>query len=178
MASECSACKSVRGSEYHAKKMLDSDYHRWYNRRSAARRKCNPEQHVAYAAAYRKAHPEECAARDAAYYAAHREEKAAYAAAWRKAHLEECAARSRTRQARKQNAPGSHIAADVAAQRTRQRGKCFYCGKKVGRHYHVDHVIPLALGGSNGPENLVIACPDCNQRKHAKHPMDFAGILF
>jgi 5-methylcytosine-specific restriction endonuclease McrA len=33
------------------------------------------------------------------------------------------------------------------------------------------------LGGSNGPENIVIACPHCNQSKNAKHPMDFCGRL-
>lgn len=44
--------------------------------------------------------------------------------------------------------------------------------------YHVDHVVPISLGGSDGPENLVLTCPNCNHRKHAKHPMDFAGVLF
>lgn len=82
------------------------------------------------------------------------------------------------RRARKKSSPGTHTAADVAAQRTRQKGRCYWCGEKVGRHYHVDHVTPLALGGSNGPENLVIACPHCNLKKHDKHPMDFAGIMF
>jgi len=67
--------------------------------------------------------------------------------------------------------------ADIAAQRTRQKGRCFWCGEKVGVHYHVDHVVPLALGGSNGPENLVIACAPCNLSKGAKHPMEWAGIL-
>jgi len=38
--------------------------------------------------------------------------------------------------------------------------------------------MPVILGGSNGPANIVAACPHCNQRKAAKHPMDFAGILF
>jgi 5-methylcytosine-specific restriction endonuclease McrA len=84
---------------------------------------------------------------------------------------------SRNRHARKRNAPGSHTAADIAAQRTRQKGRCYWCGEKVGRHYHVDHVVPLALGGSNGPENLVIACAHCNLSKGATHPMDFAGRL-
>jgi 5-methylcytosine-specific restriction endonuclease McrA len=65
----------------------------------------------------------------------------------------------------------------VRDQYGRQRGRCYYCHEKVGDSYHVDHVIPLALGGGNGPENLVIACPRCNLTKYAKHPMDFAGVL-
>jgi hypothetical protein len=28
--------------------------------------------------------------------------------------------------------------------------------------YHVDHVIPVAAGGTNNLNNLVIACPICN----------------
>ena len=48
---------------------------------------------------------------------------------------------------------------------------------KVGGDYHVDHVIPLILGGSNGPENLVIACPRCNLSKGAKMPHEFSERL-
>jgi len=47
----------------------------------------------------------------------------------------------------------------------------------LGGDYHVDHRVPIARGGSNGPENLVIACPDCNRRKNAQMPHEFAGRL-
>lgn len=49
-----------------------------------------------------------------------------------------------------------------------QRGKCHWCGIALGDDYHVDHVIPLVKGGSNGPENIVCSCPPCNLRKGAK----------
>jgi 5-methylcytosine-specific restriction endonuclease McrA len=98
--------------------------------------------------------------------------------AWRKNHPEEARVVWRRRRARKSNAPGSHTAADVASQYSRQRGKCFWCHKKVEDDRHVDHVVPLALGGSDGPENLVVSCPSCNRRKSARHPMDFAGVMF
>lgn len=70
---------------------------------------------------------------------------------------------------------GTHTAADIKRQYKAQRGRCYYCGIKVGKVYHVDHVIPLARGGSNGPENLVIACPACNLSKSAKLPHEWAG---
>lgn len=73
---------------------------------------------------------------------------------------------------------GSHTKKDIEAQYARQGGTCFYCGAAVGGKFHVDHVVPISRGGSDGPENLVIACPLCNRRKGAKHPAEFAGIMF
>lgn len=47
----------------------------------------------------------------------------------------------------------------------------------VGSEYHVDHVIPLVQGGSNGPENLVISCPLCNVSKGGRLPQEFGNRL-
>lgn len=100
-------------------------------------------------------------------------------------HLQDKARRQRERRARKRNAEGKHTSADVDNQYKRQNGKCYWgvranpeCAISLKNGYHVDHVVPLALGGSNGPENLVLACPSCNQRKGSKHPVDFAGVMF
>lgn len=79
------------------------------------------------------------------------------------------------RRARKLDAGGSHTAADIRLQYKAQRGKCYYCAKKVGKKYHADHVIPLVRGGSNGPENIVIACPTCNISKGSKLPSEWEG---
>ena len=44
--------------------------------------------------------------------------------------------------------------------------KCRYCGSPPrGKALHIDHVVPVALGGSNDPSNLVAACADCNLGK-------------
>jgi 5-methylcytosine-specific restriction endonuclease McrA len=56
-----------------------------------------------------------------------------------------------------------------------QRAKCYWCGINVGNVYHVDHVIPLSRGGSNGPENIVIACPHCNLSKSNRLPHEWEG---
>ena len=160
--------------------------------RQAAYGARHPERVLANAAAWRARQPEKCLASTAAWRAAHREEQRAYDAARRAdyleeyrardaayaaAHREQGLARGRNRRARKRAAPGTHTAADVAAQYERQHGRCYWCKEKVGEAYHVDHVVPLSKGGGNGPENLVIACPACNLKKNARHPMDFAGIL-
>jgi 5-methylcytosine-specific restriction endonuclease McrA len=81
------------------------------------------------------------------------------------------------RRARKLQNGGTHTAADIRAQYDNQRGKCWWCGKKVGKTYHVDHRIPLARGGSNAPENIVIACPSCNHSKGSKMPWEWSGQL-
>ena len=52
----------------------------------------------------------------------------------------------------------------------RQGGLCAACGDPVqrrGRQSHVDHVVPLAAGGSGRFRNLQLLCRLCNQRKGA-----------
>lgn len=34
----------------------------------------------------------------------------------------------------------------------------------------IDHVMPVALGGSNHPDNLAISCFQCNMKKGSLHP--------
>ena len=52
----------------------------------------------------------------------------------------------------------------------RQGGRCAVCGGVVlrqGRQAHVDHIVPLAAGGSGRFRNLQLLCRTCNQRKGA-----------
>jgi 5-methylcytosine-specific restriction endonuclease McrA len=93
--------------------------------------------------------------------------------AWRKANPIRAALQSRNKRARKRNAEGSHTHDDIQKQYEYQKGKCYYCQVRVGDKFHVDHVIPLSRGGSNGPENIVIACPHCNLSKHARMPHEW-----
>ena len=56
----------------------------------------------------------------------------------------------------------------------RQKGKCACCLVSVGgKKYHLDHILPLALGGENTDNNIQILCPSCNLQKSAKHPIVF-----
>lgn len=134
-------------------------------RRAAARRwqHANKERHAATNRAWQRANLDKCREANRKCYRANPKKKLAAVHAY---------------QARKSGNGGTHTQTDVQTQYKRQKARCFYCHKPLGEQYDIDHVVPLALGGSNGPENLVVACPLCNGRKHAKHPMDFAGILF
>jgi 5-methylcytosine-specific restriction endonuclease McrA len=66
--------------------------------------------------------------------------------------------------ARKLSAPGSLKATDIYAQREHQNDLCFWCSAPLTA-YEIDHILPLARGGSNHPNNVVLACPTCNRRK-------------
>ena len=53
----------------------------------------------------------------------------------------------------------------------RDNHACRYCGAAAPvARLTVDHVIPIALGGSDEPGNLVTACEDCNGGKAASNP--------
>ena len=52
----------------------------------------------------------------------------------------------------------------------RDKRTCVYCGKGklYNRSYALDHVVPVATGGRDTVDNLVVACKACNQRKGKK----------
>lgn len=55
-----------------------------------------------------------------------------------------------------------------------QRRKCACCYADLSVNiYHLDHIMPLALGGKNEDYNIQLLCPACNLSKHAKHPVEF-----
>ena len=57
-------------------------------------------------------------------------------------------------------------------------GQCAYCPTVTGlEDFHVDHVWPVAQGGSDDPENLACACGPCNQSKGARTPQQWKGAL-
>jgi HNH endonuclease len=47
----------------------------------------------------------------------------------------------------------------------RDGGRCRQCGAQAELQF--DHIIPVAMGGGSGPENLQILCGPCNRRKSA-----------
>lgn len=66
--------------------------------------------------------------------------------------------------------------ADVRKLLILQKNKCASCLCVLAANsYHVDHVMPLFLGGDNSKRNIQILCPKCNLRKAAKHPIDWAA---
>lgn len=51
----------------------------------------------------------------------------------------------------------------------RERGHCYHCSVEIDyTDYHVDHLFPISLGGSDDMDNLAASCPPCNLAKGAK----------
>lgn len=83
------------------------------------------------------------------------------------------------REARKKNILGTHTANQIREQYERQKGKCYYCSKKLkwGEH-EIEHTYPISrVAGTDIPANsidyLVIACRTCNTKKNNRYPWEF-----
>lgn len=98
-------------------------------------------------------------------------------------HAETIRAIRRNRKARIRNACGTHTAADIDQLFKLQKGRCANpkCRKRLSvGQFHIDHIVPIARGGSNDRRNLQLMCAHCNQAKHSKDPVIWArehGLL-
>ena len=53
------------------------------------------------------------------------------------------------------------------------RGTCHYCEKKFpALKLTMDHIVPLARGGTSTPGNIVAACSECNHEKKLETPAE------
>jgi 5-methylcytosine-specific restriction endonuclease McrA len=140
----------------------------------AAWQKANIERKRASDVARRKANPDKFKAQFAAYRKANPDKSKAAVVAWRKENPEATRIYSHNKRARKR-ANGGKLSKGLAERLLKlQRGKCACgCGQTLGDDYHLDHRMPLALGGANEDLNMQLLTSTCNQQKHAKHPVDF-----
>lgn len=144
-----------------------------------ANREVRNERARARAAEFKKANPNYKRPSDPVavrkYYERNKEACAARTKSYREQNLAKYAAYKRNRDARQRQAEGAHSLEDINDISKMQRGKCGYCriDLKSGPR-HVDHIKPLAKGGSNMRSNLQILCKTCNLRKADIDPIDFA----
>lgn len=97
--------------------------------------------------------------------------------AWEKANPDKLRTTWRNKRAKRSSAPGTHSIEDIKRILRQQKCKCAYCRASIKAKYHVDHIVPLAKGGSNWPRNLQLLCVDCNIRKNATDPIKFGQKL-
>jgi hypothetical protein len=129
------------------------------NKKQLARHAADTEKHRLAKAAWRKANPEITKASTAA---------------WAKANPEAKRIHSNNRRARKIES-GGKLSNGLSVKLFKlQRGKCACgCKQPLGDDYHLDHIMPLALGGTNTDDNIQLLRSICNLQKNAKHPVDF-----
>ena len=51
----------------------------------------------------------------------------------------------------------------------RDNKQCYQCAKELAKdEFELDHLIPIAKGGANNPENLAVSCLFCNRSRGTK----------
>lgn len=197
LKSACKACNALVGDVYRGSNLVK------ITANNAAWREANPEKARASRTAWKKANPERVSANKAESYKANAGKIATAAAAsyradpevfkrrsadWRAANRAKvqainaayCAANPdkrksnhQKRRARKIEA-GGKLSQGLASKLFQlQRGKCPCCGLPLGDDYHLDHKMPLALGGTNADDNMQLLRKLCNHQKGGLHPVEF-----
>lgn len=139
----------------------------------AALRAANTDKIRTMKTAWRAANPAMVKAQDAAWREANPDKVKAITAAWRAANPEAIRINNQNRRAREKKAGGRLSSGLAATLFKMQKGKCPCCKQPLGDDYHLDHKMPLALGGSNTDNNMQLLRAVCNMQKSAKHPVDF-----
>lgn len=162
------------------KEEIAENYKRWYAENIEQQKEYNAkwlaenrgsvrEKARVRAIGYRAADPEKYAARAMEYYYRNMENPEFRA---------KQSLRSSIQHGKRKGAKGTFTPEDVAQILERQKYKCAECGTSVRKkaNRHIDHITPLAKGGTNWPWNLQILCPKCNLSKGAKDPLDWAKL--
>lgn len=142
--------------------------------RRVARYAADPDKERAANAAWNAAHRDKVLAVSVAWRAANLERARVAAAAWSAANPERRRIHGQNRRSRKM-AVGGKLSPGLAAKLYKlQRGKCACgCKQQLGTTYHMDHIMPLALGGTNTDDNMQLLTATCNLQKSTRHPVDF-----
>lgn len=110
----------------------------------------------------------------AKWYEDNRDDRIAKAGAYQRENVEAARERNRRDAVRRGSAEGSHTKGEKGAMLVEQDNKCACCGYDLSLGKHIDHIMPISLGGSNYIENLQWLCQACNSIKSNRHPDDWA----
>jgi len=133
----------------------------------------NREKFEAYQKEYRVKNAAKESERKSRWRAINKDHEKAYRREWSSKNKDKHCIHEQNRRERKRNGEGK-LSSDLAQRLLKvQRGKCACCRISLGDGYHLDHIMPLALGGPHEDSNIQLLCPTCNLSKNAKHPIEF-----
>lgn len=177
LRSICKVCQRAAGKEYHARtrdrKIAYGRSYRLENAgKCAAYRAKNRERINARKRAYIQENMALILKKNAGYAAKNPERVRGWKQKWKRENRLAGAIHAQTRRARKVSVGGTFTKADVETLQIQQRNKCAapWCRRPLEK-FHVDHIVPLALGGSNDRLNLQLLCPLCNVQKGYRDPI-------
>ena len=81
---------------------------------------------------------------------------------------------AQNRRARIYESGGSFTVEQINSLKKTQKHKCINCKKSIKIDMHIDHIIPIAKGGSNDIKNIQLLCPKCNIKKGKIDPIVWA----
>lgn len=157
---ECKKCLHARSRDWSR-----TDAGKALRARLAPRYK---ERVAQYAKAYQKANRERINSYLHSLRLRNIEQRRAVDAAWARNNKDKRAAYRHARRA-----AGKFDYSVVHDLKRLQSGKCAVCRGLLTRFVEVDHIFPIALGGTNERTNLQLLCRPCHRSKGAKHPVDF-----
>lgn len=159
--------RATASAYYEAKKdVLNANTMKW--------REENREKFDAYQSGYRAENAKAEAERARKWRVANKEYAALYHKKYAEENRDKRAICQQNRRAKKLS-NGGQLSRDLADRlMVAQRGKCACCRTDLkDSGFHLDHIMPLALGGPHEDQNIQLLCPTCNLSKHAKHPVEF-----
>lgn len=140
---------------------VTKEKHQEYERLRAAKRKADP---VAM---------EKRKAQQRAYYERNRDKRIAAVSEYQTKNVDKLRpgrrVRAANRKSRQKNNGGVFTLENWIGRFDYYGRRCAYCTKTLdSTSVEIDHIKPVARGGSNWPSNLSPACPTCNMRKGTK----------
>ena len=144
------------------------------NERNRAKRAANPKLFRAMERKRYAMNPMAKLASSARWKNRNEEKVRQFKSLWHQGNKEKAKASRWRRKARIKQVGGTFTGHDIQRLYENQKGKCASCCASIKSGYEIDHVYPIALGGSNWPDNLQLLCAPCNRAKSYKDPLVWA----
>jgi hypothetical protein len=159
-------CKACKKAWYQSNKVKQSEY-------AKAHYQANKDKYTENHKAYVRVHREQIAEYKRSYREDNKDKLDDQIKAWRQANPDKVSAGNNRRRAREACAVPQRWTKSECPETL-----CYWCGVDLNTvKLHLEHLMPLSLGGEAKPYNEAPSCKDCNLSKHNKHPLVWIAEL-